>query len=98
MKVFMLLTGGGPLVIVTSFSSATAPALLEKLEAKGITKFICYEIPIDLARERYGAHFFVVEHDLRETDDLRVLDYNGARAFELFTFEELGKPISYEKE
>jgi hypothetical protein len=98
MKVFMLFTGSGPLVILTSFSSATGPPLLQKLEAKGITKFICYEIPIDLAKEQYGMHFSVVEHDLHETDDLRVLDYKGDRAFNLFSFEELGKPITYEGE
>ena len=96
MKVFMLFTGGGPLVILTSFDSVTAPALLQKLEAKGITKFVCYEIPVDLAKERYGAHFFVVEHDLHETDDLRVLDYNGDRAFKLFSFAEMGRPVTYE--
>jgi hypothetical protein len=94
----MLLTGSGPLAILTSFGSVTDAPLLQKLKAKGITKFICYEIPIDLARERYGAHFSVVEHDLHETDDLRVLDYNGDRAFKLFSFEEMGTPITYERE
>ena len=49
-----------------------------------------------LAQERYGGHFFVVEHDLDETDDLRVLDYNGTRAFSLFKFGELGPPETYE--
>lgn len=98
MKAFMFFTGSGPLVILTSFNSATASPLLQKLEAKGISKFICYEIPIDLARERYGAHFSVVEHDLHESDDLRILDYNGDRAFKLFSFEELGKPITHESD
>ena len=97
MKVFMLYAGSGPLVILTSFKSPTDAPLLERLEAKGITKFICYEIPIDLAKERYGAHFPVVERDLHETDDLRVLDYNGDRAFKLFSFEEMGTPVVYEK-
>ncbi len=97
MKTFMLVTGSGPLVILTSFGSATDGTLLEKLNAKGITKFLSYEIPIDLAKERYGAHFSVVAHDLHETDDLRVLDYNGDRAFKLFSFAELGTPTPYER-
>jgi hypothetical protein len=97
MKVFMLITGNGPLVILTSFAAATDAGLVQKLEVKGITKFICYELPIEMAKERYGAHFAVVEHDLHETDDLRVLDYNGDRAFKLFSFAELGTPITYEK-
>ncbi len=96
MKTIMLLTGNGPLVILTSFDSVTEPALLKKLESKGIDKFAAHEIPLDLSRARYGAHFTVVEHDLHETDDLRVLDYNGDRAFRLFSFDELGPPILYE--
>ncbi len=96
MKAIMLLTGGGALVILTSFDSPTAGGLTAKLGQKGITKFLAYEIPLDLARARYGQHFALVQQDLRETDDLRVLDYNGERAFRLFRFEELGKPVTYE--
>lgn len=96
MKAYMLFTGGGPIVVLTSHASATDPTLLEKLAAKGINKFIAYEIPVDLARQRYGTHFSVVQGDLRETDDLRVLDYSGDRAFNLFRFDELGPPQTYE--
>jgi alpha-D-ribose 1-methylphosphonate 5-triphosphate synthase subunit PhnH len=96
MKCFMLFTGSSPLVILTSYDSVTDLALLEKLRAKGIDKFLAYEIPLRLAKERYGAHFFVVERDLREEDDLRILDYNGDRAFRLFHFSELAEPITYE--
>lgn len=96
MKSIMLLTGGGPLVILTSFDSVTETGLLTKLENKGIDKFTAHEIPLDLARARYGAHFTRVERDLHETDDLRILDYNGNRAFRLFSFEELGPAILYE--
>jgi hypothetical protein len=98
MKVALLFTGGGPLVILTSHESLTAPALLEKLKAKGIDKFIAYEVPTALAEERYGGHFRVVLRDLHETDDLRVLDFNGDRAFRLFSLKEFGEPIRYEAE
>jgi len=96
MKAFMLLTGSGPLVILTSYDSVTDPALLEKLRAKGIEKFIAYEIPIELARQRYDGHFDIVVRDLHQSDDLRVLDYDGQRAFRLFRFDELGAPLVYE--
>ncbi|MGD8912608.1 MAG: hypothetical protein PVI97_07925 [Candidatus Thiodiazotropha sp.] len=96
MKVFMLMTGSGPLVILTSHASIEEPQLLKKLESKGIEKFLAYEVPYDLARERYGGHFNVVANDLHESDDLRVLDYNGERAFKLFSFAELGAPIAHE--
>ena len=98
MKVALLFTGGGPLVILTSHESLTAPGLLEKLKAKGIDKFIAYELPLALAEERYGGHFRVVQRDLHESDDLRVLDFNGDRAFRLFSLKEFGEPIRYEAE
>ena len=92
MKTYMLITGSGPIVILTSHDSVLDAALVRKLAGKGIEKFIAYEIPIGLARERYGAHFALVQGDLRQTDDLRVLDYDGSRAFKLFRFDELGEP------
>lgn len=66
--------------------------------SKGIAKFIAYEIPVEEAKKRYGRHFDVVVQDLRETDDLRILDYEGSRAFRMFSFKELGEPVIYEKE
>ena len=92
MKAYMLITGSGPIVILTSYDSVLDAALVRKLAGKGIEKFIAYEIPIGLARERYGAHFALVQDDVKETDDLRVLDYDGSRAFKLFRFNELGTP------
>ena len=96
MKAYMLITGSGPIVILTSHDSVLDSALVRKLAGKGIDKFIGYEIPIGLARERYGAHFALVQGDLRESDDLRVLDYDGSRAFKLFRFDELGAPLLHE--
>ena len=96
MKTAMLFTGSGPIVILTSHDSVTEPALLKKLEAKGIGRFLAYEIPLELAKARYGAHFTTVVNDLHESDDLRVLDYNGERAFALFRLDELKSPILYE--
>lgn len=97
MKAIMLVSGNGAMVILTSHGSATEPALLDKLAGKGIAKFIAFDVPMELAKERYGGHFDVVMQDLHETNDLRILDYNGARAFDLFTFDELFGPVYYEK-
>jgi len=96
MKAYMLITGSGPIVILTSYDSVLDAVLVRKLAGKGIEKFIGYEIPIGLARERYGAHFALVQGDLRQTDDLRVLDYDGSRVFKLFRFDELGTPLFHE--
>jgi hypothetical protein len=96
MKAALLFTGSGPLVIATSYDSLTDPGLLDKLRAKGIDKFIAYELALDLAKSRYAGHFDIVMRDLHETDDLRVLDFNGERAFRLFHLSELGAPIMFE--
>lgn len=98
MNVFILFAGSGPLVILTSHDSLTDPDLLDKLAAKGIDKFLAYAIPLPLAKERYGLHFNVVAHDLSETDDLRVLDFDGNRALRLFDFAEMTGPIIRELE
>jgi len=96
MKSFVLATGSGFIVVLTSHASLTDPALLAKLHAKGIDKFIACEISIDVVKARYGGHFQVVVGDLLETDDLRVLDFNGERIFRLFAFRDLGEPIFHE--
>jgi hypothetical protein len=97
MKSMLLLGASGALVILTSFPSPMHPALLEKLRVKGIRKFVAFEIPLDLAKQRYGGHFAVVQNDLHESDDLRVLDFDGQHAFQLFQFEELSDPILHEE-
>ena len=72
------------------------PDLLDRLSKKGIGKFVAYEVPLELARQRYANHFVMVEQGLKETDDLRVLDFDGQRAFKLFRFAEMGAPIVHE--
>jgi hypothetical protein len=96
MKAALLFAGSGPLMILTSHASLTDPVLLGKLRAKGIDKFIAYELPLVTVEQRYGGHFHAVMSDLHETDDLRVLDFSGERAFRLFHLFELGEPIMHE--
>jgi hypothetical protein len=62
-------------------AGALAPALIAKLKTKGIRKFVAFDIPLELAKQRYANHFVVVAHDLHEADDLRVLDFDGQHAF-----------------
>jgi len=96
MNVFMLLTGSGPIVVLTSHASALDEAFVARLKEKGVEKFVAYEIPAALAERRYGAHFAIVKGDIKEDDDLRVLDEDGQHAFKLFRFDELGAPVTYE--
>ncbi|OGO21029.1 MAG: hypothetical protein A2144_11005 [Chloroflexi bacterium RBG_16_50_9] len=98
MKAYILFTVTGPLVVLTSYDSIDDPELLEKWKAKGLTKFIAYEVSLESAMVKYGKHFDIVCHDLRESDDLRVLDYSGERAFRNWSFKELGSAIYHESE
>ena len=96
MKALLLMTASGPLLVLSSHDSPLDDVFLGKLKAKGIDKFIAYEMNADDLKSIYGGHFTKVIQDLHETDDLRVLDYNGQRIFDLFRLDELGKPIIYE--
>ena len=96
MNVFILFAGSGSLVVLTSHASIEDPELLEKLAAKGVDKFLAYRIPLDLAKVRYGMHFDIVARGLSETDDLRVLDFDGTRALRLFRFTEMIGPFIHE--
>jgi hypothetical protein len=96
MKAGIFFTGTGPILILTSYESLGAPGLIQKLRSKGIKKYIAYEIREDLARERYGRHFNVIMGDLKQTDDLRVLDYDGHHVFYNFSLNEMGEPIFQE--
>ncbi len=96
MKALLLFTASGPLLILSSHESPLDDVFLGKLKAKGIDKFIAYEIQHEDVKNLYGGHFTKVMQDLHETDDLRVLDYNGHRIFDLFRLDHLGSPIIYE--
>lgn len=96
MKAGLIFTGTGPILILTSYDSLSDSRLAEKLSNKGIRKFIAYELPEDKVKEKYGKHFSIIMGDLNQTDDLRVLDYNGHHIFQLFSFKELGEPIVYD--
>lgn len=96
MKAGVLFTGSGTVVVITSFDSLTSPSLIRMLSSKGIKKFIAFEIPLDLAKEKYGHHYDSVMDDLKQQDDLRVLDYDGHHILSKFSFKEMMPPVYYE--
>ncbi len=96
MKAGIYFTGTGPILLLTSYQALDAPDLVDKLAAKGIKKFIAYEVPEAKVRETYGQHFKVILGDLRQSDDLRVMDYDGHHVFYNFPLRDLGPPIFHE--
>jgi len=93
MKAGIIFTGTGPILILTTYGSFDDAKLIAKLHAKGIRKFIASEVPVEKAEAKYGNHFSVIMGDLNQTDDLRVLDYNGYNVFHNFSFSEMAKPV-----
>ena len=47
MKAAVVFTGSGPILILTTSDSLTTEKFVEKLEQKGIEKFLMYEVPIE---------------------------------------------------
>ena len=97
MKAGIYFTGSGPILILTSYESLTEPRLVDKLDAKGIKKFIAYEVPTEMVKQKYGNHYNVVMTDLKQEDDLRVMDYDGHHVFYNFSLRDLGEPICHEQ-
>ncbi len=98
MKAGIIFTGTGPILVLTSFDSFEDPKFVAKLRVKGIEKFIAGEISVEKVKQKYGNHFQVVMGDLKQTDDLRVLDYNGHNVFYSFPFSDMEKVIYHEGE
>ena len=96
MKAALIFTGSSPILIITSYPSLDDERFLKKLKQKGIDKFFAFEVQLESAKEKYGSRFDVLRDDLNETEDMRILDYNGQLAFERFSFEELGEMIKHE--
>ena len=95
MKAGIVFSGSSPLLILTSYSSFTDEKFVEKLRTKGVMKFIAFEVPVELAKEKYGLYFDIIMGDLKQSDDLRVLDYNGHNIMAVFQLGDLTGPLYY---
>jgi hypothetical protein len=96
MKVGIYFTGTGPILILTTYDSLDDPEIIKKLSAKGIKKFIAYEVPEKRVKELYSTYYAMILGDLRPEDDFRVLDYDGHNVFYNFAFDDFSEPIFYE--
>ncbi len=93
MRAYIIFSGTGPILILTTYPSLVDERLIGKLRHKGIAKFIAYEVPIADVQQIYGVPFDVIASDLERTEDVRVLDFNGHHIFSRFSFAQLGEPI-----
>jgi len=93
---YLIFTGTGPILVLSTYPRLTDERLIEKLRYKGITKFIAYEVDLRAVVERYGRAYENVSRDLDDLEDLRVLDFNGHQIMTNFSLGELGEPIKHD--
>jgi len=93
---YLIFTGSGPILILSTYPSLTDERLISKLRYKGIDKFIAYEVHLDAVRQRYETSYESIAKDLEGSlDDIRVLDFNGHQIMANFSLQALGEPIKY---
>ena len=95
LRAYLVFTGSGPLLLLSSFPQLTDERLVSKLRYKGIDKFFAYEVDMEAVRERYSASFETVAKDLEGVEDMRVLDFNGHQIMTNFHLDRLGEPIKF---
>lgn len=97
MKAGVIVTGSGSILVLTACGSFDDPEIIDALNEKGIDKFIAFEVPLDLVRNRYGQHYSIAMADRRESDALRVVDVDGQRIFTNLPLDSFGQPLMHEK-
>jgi len=96
MKAGIFFTGTGPILLLTSYETLDDPNLVAKLKTKGIRKYIAYEVPEEMVKDKYGKQYSIILGDLKQSDDLRVLDYDGHHIFYNFSVKDVGEPVYHE--
>lgn len=92
---YLIFTGTGPILVLSTYPELTDERLLRKLRYKGIGRFIAYEVDSGAVRARYRQSFDSIVEDLKSAEDIRVLDFNGHQIMANFSLDELGAPIKY---
>lgn len=92
---YLIFTGTGPILVLSTYPKLTDERLVEKLRHKGIDKFLAYEVDLDAVQSQYTTSFEGVVGNLRGIEDIRVLDFNGHQIMANFSLQELGDPIKF---
>jgi hypothetical protein len=94
-RAYLIFTGTGPILVLSTYAELTDERLVGKLRYKGIDKFIAYEVDLDAVGARYPHSYQSIVQDLQGNEDIRVLDFNGHQIMANFSLEELGDPIKF---
>jgi hypothetical protein len=94
-RAYLIFTGTGPILALSTYPKLTDERLVEKLRHKGIEKFLAYEVELEAVKDRYDEAFNRISSDLAGAEDIRVLDFNGHQIMANFSLDELGDPIKF---
>ena len=94
-RAYLIFTGTGPILVLSTYPQLTDPRLIAKLRYKGIDKFIAYEVALSAVETRYPHAYPSIAQDLQTHEDIRVLDFNGHQIMGNFALDELGEPIKF---
>lgn len=97
MKAAIVFTGTGPILILFSYASIDDSQFVNKLKAKGIKKFIAFEVSTDQCKDLYGYSYQDIVEDLQDKNDMRVLDFDGHHIFNNFSLKKMGSPFIFEE-
>ncbi|HEX5761092.1 MAG TPA: hypothetical protein VF121_18035 [Thermoanaerobaculia bacterium] len=96
-RAYLIFTGTGPILVLSTYPQITDPRLVQKLRYKGIDKFIAYEVDLGAVQDRYRHSYETISKDLQDgEEDLRVLDFNGHQIMANFSLEALREPVKFE--
>jgi hypothetical protein len=94
-RAYLIFTGTGPILVLSTYPKLTDERLVSKLRYKGIDKFIAYEVDLEAVEARYEHSYSNILKDLEGEEDIRVLDFNGHQIMANFSLDELGDPIKF---
>jgi hypothetical protein len=94
-RAYLMFTGSGPILVLSSYRKLTDGGLVEKLRYKGIDKFLAYEVDSAAVEARYPESYRGALEDLEGVEDVRVIDFNGHQIMARYSLEELGDPIRF---
>ena len=95
LRAYIIFTGTGPILVLSTYPKLTDERLVDKLRYKGIDKFIAYEVDREAVEARYEHSFTNILKDLETEEDIRVLDFNGHQIMANFSLDSLGDPIKF---
>lgn len=96
MKGILVFAASGPILLLSSYDTIDNPQFAGHLRAKGMEKFLAWEVPVERCHELYGYTYRDDAADLAKHEGIHVLDNDGHRIFLNFALGELRGGIVHE--